>query len=281
MFLETQNELPLFTSKVEIRKFLKAQVNEEILNADELTAVSLCLLDVAPISKTKMEQIVDRLNSGEPIQYILEQAYFYNHFFKVNKHTLIPRPETEELVDLILKAYPADSELLGLDIGTGSGCIAVSLLDQRPKWRFIALDISEEALKIAEHNAQKIGVLNRIELKRMDILNESLGLHNVELIVSNPPYIPFEEAPALDKRVTQFEPHIALFTKNHRLEFYYKLIELFEKQENPKCEMWLETHQDYAEEVELLFGTTAKAQKILDFSGNPRFIYAAYSGKRM
>jgi release factor glutamine methyltransferase len=272
MFSEPPNELPLFTNKQEIKVFLKAEVHPDILNDDERMAISQWLLDFVPISFEKMSEISKRLNLGEPIQHILEQAYFYNRVFKVNQHTLIPRPETEELVDLILKSHPIDSELLGIDIGTGSGCIAITLLAERPNWRFIAVDISEEALEIAKQNAESLGVSNRIEFRRLDVLNETIDDHNLDIITSNPPYIPITEATNLDTRVTQFEPHLALFTNENPLEFYHICLELFEKQEKKQCKIWLETHQEYNNAVYELFANKYPSEKIIDFSDNPRFV---------
>ena len=164
----------------------------------------------------KIIQIISELKNSKPIQYILEETFFYGLKFKVNKHTLIPRPETEELVEWILK----ENFESAIDIGTGTGCIAISLA-KFTSANILGIDISEEALKIAKENAR----LNNVEVDFIceDILRMK-QLNNIDLIVSNPPYVLASEKVHINKNVLNYEPHLALFVSdNDPLIFYEKI----------------------------------------------------------
>lgn len=164
---------------------------------------------------------LNRYINGEPAQYIMEKAYFYGNELFVNPNVLIPRPETEELVELILKDHPEDN-LKILDIGTGSGAISISLKKERPNWTIIGSDISDESLKVAKLNAKKI-VDSKISLIKSDVF-ASIQIDDFDLIVSNPPYISLDEIDLMDRSVIKYEPHLALFAKNNGLYIYYKIL---------------------------------------------------------
>ncbi len=215
---------------------------------------------------------LDRLLNNEPVQYVFGTAYFHKYQFKVNRFTLIPRPETEELVEFILSQNPGN-KLTGIDIGTGSGCIPITLLAERPTWEFTAIEISNDALKIAQSNAAILGVENRLTFKEFDYLSSEFDFGHYDLIISNPPYIPESESDKMDKRVTDFEPHLALFTESDPLIFYKKILNDVTKSAKPNTQVWLETHQIYCGEVEELFKPFGITKKIEDLSGNPRFIF--------
>ncbi|GAA3588988.1 peptide chain release factor N(5)-glutamine methyltransferase [Flavivirga amylovorans] len=173
------------------------------------------------------------LKHEEPIQYILGETEFYGLSFKVNSHVLIPRPETEELVDWVLKEannkQQTEDNYTLLDIGTGSGCIAVSLAKRLPKAKVYALDVSKEALKIAKQNADLNHVT--IEFIEASILNTETinsGFKNLkfDIIVSNPPYIREQEKELMKPNVVNNEPHLALFVKDENpLQFYEAITE--------------------------------------------------------
>ena len=172
------------------------------------------------------------LKNQQPIQYILGETEFYGLTFKVNENTLIPRPETEELVEWIVNKEPRPKiqELHILDIGTGSGCIAISLAKNLPKAKVYALDISKEALKIAKQNAE----LNHVEISffEEDILNpETFDTEfrklKFDIIVSNPPYIREEEKQLMKPNVLNNEPHLALFVKDKNPLLFYEAITQF------------------------------------------------------
>lgn len=165
---------------------------------------------------------------SEPIQYILGWAEFMGLRFKVNKHVLIPRPETEILVEAAIKLFstlsPQRSALNILDLGTGCGCIAVSLAKFLPDIRITATDISKEALKLARHNAEANGVTERIDFVQSDLFKAaSLKLLAYDIIVSNPPYIPNGEIESLQPEVRQ-EPRIAIDGGVDGLDFYRRII---------------------------------------------------------
>lgn len=170
-------------------------------------------------------RVVKRLKLYEPIQYILGETEFYGLNLKVAQGVLIPRPETEELVDWILKCHKAAGDLSILDIGTGSGCIPLALKKNMPQAKVQAVDVSPEALAIAKGNAQFTGL--DVDFLQVDISNEqeweSLGQYDI--IVSNPPYVLESERVEMEKNVLDYEPELALFVKeNDPLVFYRYII---------------------------------------------------------
>ncbi len=175
-------------------------------------------------------KIIDRLNTHEPIQYILGETEFYGRRFLVNDSVLIPRPETEELVkyvvDKTLRTQNLKPRTL-LDIGTGSGCIAISLAKELPNFRVSAYDISEKALETAKKNAE----LNKADVtfEKVDILNPSFTIHHspFTIIVSNPPYVTKQEIDRMQKNVLDFEPHLALFVEDSEPLIFYEAIANF------------------------------------------------------
>ncbi|GGH00437.1 release factor glutamine methyltransferase [Polaribacter pacificus] len=198
-----------------------------------------------------LKSAVDRLEKQEPIQYIIGSTHFYDLIFKVSPNTLIPRPETEELVTWILETVSAKNEqqknLQILDIGTGSGCIAVSLAKNLPNATIYALDVSQEALKIANQNAKDNQT--NIHCIEADILNtqnlQSLfkGL-TFDIIVSNPPYVRNLEKKEMQPNVLENEPHLALFVNdNEPLIFYKKIAQLAKQQLKEEGLLFFEINQ--------------------------------------
>ncbi|WP_299550219.1 peptide chain release factor N(5)-glutamine methyltransferase [Seonamhaeicola sp.] len=196
-------------------------------------------LKLALESDVKIENLeiilnaLDLLKKGKPIQYILGETEFFGLLFKVNAHVLIPRPETEELVDWIIAAFKDQgSEFRVLDIGTGSGCIAVSLAKNLPKAKVYALDVSNKALKMAKQNAE----LNNVEVAFIEdnILNPChtelvSASHKFDVIVSNPPYVRLQEKALMKGNVLNNEPHVALFVDDDDPLLFYKTICEFSK----------------------------------------------------
>ncbi len=170
-----------------------------------------------------LELHIERLLSGYPVQYIAGKVYFYDRFYKVTEDTLIPRPETEELVDKIINDHEHHSRLRILDIGTGTGCIAISLFHHLQKAEITAVDVDAAALRVAEKNAELYK--SKIHFINMDFLNpdEQSSLPVFDIIVSNPPYISKDESDQMDLSVLHFEPHIALFATDDALEFYREM----------------------------------------------------------
>jgi release factor glutamine methyltransferase len=228
----------------------------------------------------KLYDCCKELKKNIPLQYILGEAFFYNSIFKVNNSVLIPRPETEELVDLIIKDCKAnDDEAIDiLDIGTGSGCIPISLKKELPEANVAAVDISEDALNVAQQNA----LLNNttVLFNKTDILNQEaeFSLDTYDVIVSNPPYIAKKEAEQMHERVKNNEPSVALFVEdNDAILFYKRITDLCKKHLNKGGKLYFELNPLHAEEVKSyteksnLFQTTIL---INDLSGNTRFLKA-------
>lgn len=182
-------------------------------------------------------KIIERLNNNEPIQYILGETEFYGRRFLVNDSVLIPRPETEELVNYIVSEqknkFPVTNNQLSiLDIGTGSGCIAISLAKELTNFKVTAYDISEKALETAKQNAE----LNKADVtfEKVDILSSQLSIINgrcsaypLSIIVSNPPYVTKQEIDRMQKNVLEFEPHLALFVEDNEPLIFYEAIANF------------------------------------------------------
>lgn len=171
----------------------------------------------------KIASIVTRLTQGEPIQHILGFAHFDGHKFTVTRDTLIPRPETAELVALIARESPTGRRVA--DIGTGSGCIAISLAHRHPEWHVEGWDISEKALVIARQNNRDIGT--NVSFIPCDILSFTPSPHDIgsyDIIVSNPPYIVPSEKCTMARNVLEYEPHSALFVPEEEPLLFYKSI---------------------------------------------------------
>ncbi len=226
--------------------------------------------------------LVKELKTNKPIQYILGEAWFYDLKFKVNAHTLIPRPETEELVDIIIRDLKKQSHLLNanfkiLDIGTGSGCIPICLKKHLVHTTVCAIDISNEALEVAKFNAEKNNTL--IEWSNLNILNEASWLDSsYSFVVSNPPYVKKLEAAKMDERVLQHEPHLALFVnEDDDIIFYKKIIQFCDKHLYSGGYLYFELNpltsnqvKNYADEFKIFNFT----EIMVDMSGKKRFLKA-------
>ncbi len=205
------------------------------------------------LENEKLSQIQEKLLNFEPVQYVLGEADFFGLKFKVTPNVLIPRPETEELVDLVLKKISkmnfAHSIAL-LDIGTGSGCIAVTIASKNKKISVRAIDISERALDVAKENARRHEAA--VQFSVLDILDENKWsqLPDFQIIVSNPPYIPQAEKMLMEANVLDFEPHLALFVADENpLIFYKKIIQFAEKKLTQGGFLFFECNEHNAQQV--------------------------------
>ncbi|WP_248623968.1 peptide chain release factor N(5)-glutamine methyltransferase [Enterococcus cecorum] len=169
----------------------------------------------------QIDEDMAKLLAHYPPQYLIGSEAFLDYRFKVTPDTLIPRPETEELVEKCLKLTQkqANQALKVVDVGTGTGAIAISLKDKRPTWQVCAVDLSSAALEVAQENAQQIGVA--LEFVLSDCLDEVEG--PIDVLISNPPYISQDEYELMDVSVREFEPKMALFAENNGLAIYQKL----------------------------------------------------------
>lgn len=174
--------------------------------------------------ESQLNQVIERINRHEPIQYVLGKAEFFGRSFFVNSSVLIPRPETEELVSFVCSLNPSTV----LDIGTGSGCIAISLKLEIPTVSVFATDISLDAIAIAKQNAEHLEA--QVDFKIHDILQEGIPIQNLDVIVSNPPYITRKEIVAMKSNVLEYEPHLALFVEDDNQLLFYQAIAKKSKQ---------------------------------------------------
>lgn len=224
------------------------------------------------------------LKTGLPVQYILKEAFFYDRFFEVTSDVLIPRPETEELVDLILHdPLLFQSETVNvLDIGTGSGCIPITLKKHLPGIHAFGIDISEKALEVARRNALKHRV--DVDFQPVDIIDpsapsqHSLLTNQYAMIISNPPYIALSEAAQMEERVLKHEPHLALFVEDKDpIIFYKRIIDLCESCLAPGGHLFFELNPLFAFDVKNYANSVNLfnfAELIIDMSGKNRFLKA-------
>lgn len=204
---------------------------------------------------TLLQRYLQELMQHKPVQYVLGEAWFYHMKLNVNEQVLIPRPETEELVEQLIKDRKSKlTDPAILDIGTGSGCIPIAIKKNLPASVVTGIDISEGALALAEENAKMHSA--HIQFRKLDFLDESTwnSLPVFDVIVSNPPYIPRKEKNKLAKNVTDFEPHIALFVPDRSPLIFYEKIALFGRDHlHPNGKIYLEIHEDLARETMALF----------------------------
>ena len=224
----------------------------------------------------KLNEYLKELLKHKPVQYVLNEAWFYKRKFFVDENVLIPRPETEELVEWIIQNVRDNENLEIIDIGTGSGCIPVSLKKELQNVNVTAIDVSEKALSVARKNAKELNT--EINFKLIDFLNtgECSALLKYDILVSNPPYIPIAEKQILAKNVADFEPGIALFVDNNDPYIFYKKIADFAKFHlKEKGKIYVEVHEEYATHVKDIFenaGFTSKIKK--DMYGKERMVCA-------
>jgi release factor glutamine methyltransferase len=215
-----------------------------------------------------LDEYLQRLLKYEPVQYILGYAEFYGLKFKVSPAVLIPRPETEELVELIEEEID-DPNLSIIDIGTGSGCIPITLKKNISQADVTGVDISENALQIARENAQSNGV--DVTFIKMDILHE-IPSRKYDVIVSNPPYIGYDEKEKMNDNVLIHEPHLALFSEDP-LAFYKRIAEIAPAILNPEGKIYLEVSEFRAKEVADIFAKLGHVKIRKDMSGKERIVF--------
>jgi release factor glutamine methyltransferase len=229
---------------------------------------------------TLFESALEKLKNGMPLQYVLGYEYFHGLKFHVTKDVLIPRPETEELVEIVIESIRNSGmkeHFQLLDIGTGSGCIAITLKKEVPDTSVFAMDVSEDALQIATQNA----VANNAEIKFINAdICDCHGLfdnNQLDVIVSNPPYIPLKEKSVLSKQVADYEPASALFVNSEDpLLFYNCILHFAENSLKNNGLIFFEVHQDFAIHVSQLFSESNYKDITLrkDLSGNDRIVSA-------
>ena len=249
-----------------------------------------------------LSEAVRRLLAGEPVQYVTGMARFNVLLIKVSPAVLIPRPETEELVQKINSSLLCHScegmcgsvESIGggsnrqkplriWDIGTGSGCIAIALAKRFPDAEVIAFDVSDEALQIAKENAESNGV--KVTFVHDDVLHPQSDYFNqpVDLVVSNPPYVCDSERAAMEANVLDWEPETALFVPDDDpLRFYRQILALAKTQLNPEGQVWFEINERMGEEMLLLCREMgfAEAEVLEDYVGKQRFCHVCQASRK-
>lgn len=219
--------------------------------------------------------ILSRIKAQEPVQYLIGETEFYGRMFSVSQATLIPRPETEELVAYVCNHAIAQEARTVLDIGTGSGCIAISLACELPQAQVYAYDVSEDALAMAKQNALRNKV--PVNFEQHDILQtKTLTPSSLDIIVSNPPYVKEEEMATMKQNVLDYEPYLALFVSDDNPLLFYKVIaHLAGKHLRPNGLCMVEINEQLGEETAALF--TAEfydIEVIKDLFGKDRFVKA-------
>ena len=225
----------------------------------------------------RLDKCVDRICGGEPVQYVLGKADFMGMELDVTPAVLIPRPETEELVNEVVNALADRKSPRILDIGTGSGCIALAIKQLIPLAEVTAWDISPEALRVARNNAEQLGL--DICFEQRDILSTNLSVMSevFDLIVSNPPYICESEASAMEANVLDHEPHLALFVPDDDPLLFYRAISEFGREHlAEEGQIFFEVNRAYAEQVAELLQQKGydKVQVVRDEYDNNRFVWA-------
>lgn len=210
--------------------------------------------ELSEIEVQRIHTFAERLLKKEPVQYVVGMTYFYGYKFTVNPSVLIPRPETEELVHWILEDHSKGTNTSILDVGTGSGCIPITIKKKRPHWQVEAVDVSETALETAALNAKNLNAT--ISFHQLDFLNETDWQHlpSYDIIVSNPPYIPHQERHLMPDHVLDFEPDTALFVADGNPLVFYRKLAIFAKQHLRKNgNLYVETNEFNAQEVKTCF----------------------------
>lgn len=272
--------------------YIKQAINGQYPDTEASAIAKAILTDVFQLSTTdlyaskdmnfstnqaeKLEVIITRLRANEPLQYILGNCYFCGLNFHVEPGVLIPRPETAELVEWIISdRKSSDSPIRILDIGTGSGCISISLAKNLPQSEVYAWDISEDAIRIASDNANRLDA--NVRFRQTDVLGQVPTDTMMNIIVSNPPYITEAERTDMDANVTDWEPDTALFVPdNTPLLFYERIAEIGKQILTPDGTLYFEINQRFGTEtVDMLRQKGYRNVELRkDLSGNDRMIKA-------
>ena len=251
---------------------IKRALCTELLGVSALAFYTKDTLSLTPEQEALLADALKRLENGEPLQYVIGSTPFCGLTFKVDSRVLIPRPETAELVEWV--AQDADSKGSLLDVGTGSGCIAISLAHRLPGWKVQGWDISDGALEVARENSRLNGT--QVEFRKVDILNADPDCR-FDVIVSNPPYVLDSEKGQMEDTVLDYEPHLALFVSDTDPLLFYRAIAAFgHRTLNPGGRLYFEINPLKVEEMkDMLMGAGYRDVEVRnDIFGKPRMIKA-------
>lgn len=258
-----------------------SRLNAELLLAEILNCkrLELYLIYDKPLSDSeikKYREFLTRRSKREPLQYIVGHVEFYGYKFMVDPSVLIPRPETELLVETAVKEYNDKDSINILDIGVGSGNISISLLKNLTNSRAVGIDISQEALSLAQKNAELHQIVDRIELKNFDIFTDNYNnLGKFDLIISNPPYVSNEDFNSLDPELKVYEPASSITDYSNGFRFYEKIIPIATEMLNEKGKVIFELGKDQHKKVEdlMLLNGFKNIKVIKDYSNISRIIF--------
>jgi len=229
--------------------------------------------ELTPAEAARYQALIAERATGKPIQYITGTQEFFGLPFAVNSDVLIPRPETEHLVEAVLARLPENRPVKIVDVGTGSGAIAIALAHALPLAEVTAIDLSAAALQVAARNAASLGVAARITFQQSDLLTACAG-ERPEAIVSNPPYIADAERPTLDVQVREFEPASALFAGDTGYEVYERLIPQAWAALQPQGLLAMEIGFGQSEQISKLLHAWSDVELVDDLQGIPRVVLA-------
>lgn len=225
---------------------------------------------LADDSLATFKQAIDKIKAGQPVQYALGQAAFFGREFKVDERVLIPRQETEELVAWALDSFPANQEIRVLDLGTGSGAIAITVAKERPHWSVTGSDVSEPALAVARKNADRLQA--RVDFIHSDLFTNIKS--EFDLVISNPPYISEDERGEMDQTVLDYEPDLALFAEHKGLAIYEAVAEQLLPHLKVGGQAYFEIGYQQGAAVVALFQQVPGVKVVLkqDMSGHDRMV---------
>lgn len=272
--------LNLSTEYLNKKGIESARLNAELMLAHILNCkrLQLYLMFDRPLDENELSvyrEFLARRAKREPLQYILGEVEFYNIKLKVNPDVLIPRPETELLVEKIIKDFSDKSEFKFLDIGIGSGNISIALLVNLPSSAGTGIDISDSALALANYNAESNSVKNRLELVHFDILKDDIqSLGKYDAVISNPPYVSSEDFETLEPELKVYEPQIALTDFYNGLTFYRKIISIADNLLKENGKVYFEIGKGQSNEIKTLMENKRinNINIIKDYQGIDRII---------
>jgi release factor glutamine methyltransferase len=278
LFRDFVNGIELLESRDEIQS-MAYLVFENILGLTKSAILAEESVNLSEAMRNRLDEVIARINRFEPVQYILGEAYFYGRSFNVNPAVLIPRPETEELVKLVIDFVRRSNRknYHVLDIGTGSGCIAITLALELNDINVFGTDISELGLVTASANAQKLNA--SVQFLNHDVLSSKLPF-SIDVLVSNPPYIGWNEFNTMSKNVVEYEPKLALFVDSEEPLLFYKAIATRARESlTPGGLVAVEINERFGREIQRLFiaNDFAEVEIIQDAFEKDRFVKGVLS----
>jgi release factor glutamine methyltransferase len=278
LFRDFVNGIELLESREEIHS-MAYLVFENIFGLTRTAILAEESVNLNETTRNRLDEIVARINRFEPVQYILGESFFYGRSFNVDRAVLIPRPETEELVRLVIDFVRKSNRknYRVLDIGTGSGCIAITLALELNDIEVFGTDTSSEALVTASANAQKLKA--SVKYLNHDVLNSKLPF-SVDIIASNPPYIGWDQSNTMSKNVVDYEPKVALFVDSEDPLLFYKAIAKRARESlTPGGLLAVEINERFGKEVQRLFlaNDLVEVEIIQDTFGKDRIVKGVLS----